>query len=84
MDADGKGVGQRTGWSWTESMMVSDYGRSCKGSRTTYELEVERECDKTDCSRTCKGNRATYLLEVERKCEGVRLWTHTQREQDNV
>jgi hypothetical protein len=38
----------------------------------------------SDCGRTCKGSRAMYKLEVDRECDGVRLWMHMQREQDNV
>jgi hypothetical protein len=38
----------------------------------------------SDCGCTCKGSRATYLLEVERERDGVRLWLHMQREQDNI
>ena len=32
-------------WRWRGSVMVSDCGRGCEESRTTYSLEVERERD---------------------------------------
>ena len=45
MDQDAKRAGQRTGWRWRKSVMVSDRGPGCEKTRTTYELEVERERD---------------------------------------
>ena len=43
VDPDAKRAGRHTSWRWRESLMVSDYGPRCEESRTTYQLEVERE-----------------------------------------
>ena len=45
VDQDVKRAGRHTSWRWRESMMVSDCRPGCKESRTTYQLEVEREWD---------------------------------------
>jgi hypothetical protein len=45
VNADAKGAEQRTSWRWRGSVIVSDCGRECEKSRTTYSLEVEREHD---------------------------------------
>ena len=38
----------------------------------------------SDCGPGREESRTTYNLEVERERDGVRLWTRTRREQDNV
>ena len=43
VDPDAKRAGRRTPWRWSRSVMVSDCRCACEESRTTYQLEVERE-----------------------------------------
>ena len=67
---------KRTSW---KCAMVSDRRCKCKGRKTTYFLEVERECGGVKL-----WSRTTYSLNVEREHDEVRLWRWKQSEQGDV